>query len=109
MQPTSSPRRKRMSSLVRSATLVTFGADGTPTSTPLHRQKRGRRVPKRWRGVERALRRLGAAQATAAGEYLTRHNRSNRRKKNGWLKDLGKNAGKARRRGFKKLKIRLFS
>lgn len=99
---------KRRRSLFRSVTLVTFGEAGT-TSTPLHKQKRRRRTSKRWRPFERMLRRVSTAQATAAGEYLGRHQRSSRRKRNGWLKDLGKNASKAGRRGFKKLKFRILS
>lgn len=107
--PTSSnaaPKRRR--SLFRSATLVTFGEQGA-MSTPLHRQKKRRRTSKRWRPFERMLRRFSTAQATAAGEYLDRHQRSSRRKKNGWLKDLRKNTSKAGRRGFKKLKFRILS
>lgn len=99
---------KRRRSLFRSATLVTFGEAGI-TSTPLHKQKRRRRTSKRWRPFERMLRRFSTAQGTAASEYLDRHQRSSRRKKNGWLKDLRKNASKAGRRGLKKLKFRILS
>lgn len=92
---------------IRRATLVQRDEQGALQSTPLYKDKSKRRVPKRWRGVEKFMRRMSAAQKTAAEVYLERHERSNAKKKNGWLKDFGKNMGKARRQGTKKLKLRI--
>lgn len=92
---------------VRRATVVRRGEQGALEPTVVYKEKSKRRVPKRWRGLEKFMRRMGAAQKTAADVYLERHERSNAKKKNGWLKDLGKNMGKARRQGTKKLKIRI--
>ena len=39
---------------------------------------------------------------------MARHDRSNQKKKNGWLKDMGKNLSKAQKKGLKKMKIRIF-
>ena len=38
--------------------------------------------------------------------YLEGHDNSNTKKKDGWLRDLGKNTQKAMRRGMKELKVR---
>ncbi|MFN3647978.1 MAG: hypothetical protein ACK47B_00250 [Armatimonadota bacterium] len=72
-----------------------------------------RRKPKKsskaLRGLEKAIHRMSLAQTAASSAYLSRHRRSNARKKDGWLKDLGVNVPKAARTGMKRLKIqRLF-
>ena len=91
---------------VKSAVLLQQGADGTMTSTLILKEKRKRRVSKRWRPLEKAMRRVSLAQSTAADDYLRRHKRSNEKKKNGALRDMGKNMWRAQRKGAKKLKIR---
>lgn len=106
MAATDSPSTQQKASPIRRATLVQRDATGALQSSVIYKEKSKRRVPKRWRGMEKFLRRMGAAQQTSASVYLERHERSNAKKKNGWLKDLGKNMGKARRKGTKKLKIR---
>lgn len=93
-------------SAVKSAVVLAPGADGQMAAT-VYRQRRKRRVSKTWRPVEKAIRRLSTAQATAIGTYLDRHERSNRKKKDGWVKDFGDNVVKAARRGSRKLKIRI--
>ena len=80
--------------------------DGTVVRTVLSQKKQKRRVSKRWRKMDKMLRRLNEAQQTAASDYLRRHERSNRKKKNGALKDLGKNLMRSQRKGRKKLKVR---
>jgi len=91
----------------KSVVLEAPGEDGTVTRTKLYEPKR-RRVSKRWRKLEKFVRRVGKAQSTAADEYLDRHQRSNNKKKNGWIKDLGKNVVKSQRKGLKKVKVRVF-
>ncbi len=44
-------------------------------------------------------------EAVSAKEYMARHERSNEKKKNGWLKDIGKNVSKAQKKGLKRIKI----
>ncbi len=91
---------------IKSAVMVEMGADGSATRTTLYEQRRKRRGSKRMRPFEKALRRMAEAQSTAANSYLDRHERSNRKKKNGWVKDLSKNISKSSRKGLKKLKMR---
>jgi hypothetical protein len=50
--------------------------------------KRGTR---RMRPVERKLRKLVRAEYKALGRYLVLHDRSRRKRRNGWAKDLGSN------------------
>ncbi len=91
---------------LKSAVVVQPAADGAMTSTVIFKRKRSRRVSKRWRPLERHLRRMSRAQAVSAQDYLRRHERSNRKKKNGAVRDLGKNMWRAQSKGRKKLKIR---
>jgi len=69
-------------------------------------EPRRRRVSKRYRPADKALRRLARAQRAAADEFLERHDRANRRKRNGGVKRLARNAVKAARKGAKQLRIR---
>lgn len=80
--------------------------DGSVSRTVLTAPRKKRRVSRRWRGADKALRRLSRAQQTASTEFLGRHDRSNRKKKNGGLRDVTKNLRKASRKGFKKLRLR---
>lgn len=91
---------------LKSAVVVQPAADGTMTSTVVFRRKRRRRVSRGWRPLEKALRRVSRAQSVTAQDYLRRHERSSQKKKNGAVRDLGKNMWRAQRKGRKKLKIR---
>jgi hypothetical protein len=91
---------------VKSAVVLQQGADGAMTSTIILKERRKRRVSKQWRPLEKALRRVSLAQSTAADDYLRRHKKSSEKKKNGAVRDMGKNMWRAQRKGRKKLKIR---
>jgi len=79
-------------------------ADGVVTTTVLAKPKR-KRVSKRYKKADKTLRRLARAQRVAADEFLSRHERSNARKKNGGVKKFARNATKAARKGVKKLRV----
>ncbi len=91
---------------VKSVVVIEHGANGATTATVVYKEKRKRRVSKRWRSVDRAIRRVGSAKRTAASDFLYRHERSNRKKKNGGLRDIIKNISRSSRKGRKKLKLR---
>jgi len=63
--------------------------------TPLGDIKRSSR---RLRPIERKLRKLIRNEQKALGRYLVLHDKSRRRKKNGWVRDLGSNLAKVIRR-----------
>ena len=44
---------------------------------------------------EKTVRRLAKNQVKASNTYLDRHERSNRKKKNGWIRDYNKNFSKS--------------
>lgn len=90
---------------IRSVTKMTVDSDGTVTRMKLGGRKSKRKVSKQWRQMDKMLRRMSRAQETAASDYRRRHTRSNKKKKNGAIRDLNKNMWRAQRKGFKKLKI----
>ena len=98
--------RARKKSPLRSVHVLQVDADGKIQREKLYERRR-RRGSKRLRPFEKAMRRMSRAQGTMADDYLSRHERSNRRKKNGWMKDLGKNVSRSSRKGLRKLKIRI--
>lgn len=86
---------------VHSITFLKARPDGDYDVTRLTPEGRRRRQSRRLRPLERYMRKMVEAQANAALTYLARHERSNRRKRNGWLWDIGENiyrAGKTARR-----------
>lgn len=98
------------SKLIKSAVIVRFAPDGSVKREALAgaTPTRKRRGSKRLRGVEKWIRKLSRATNETSRVYMSGHEASNQKKKNGWFKDLGKNMRKANRRGMKVLKLRLF-
>jgi hypothetical protein len=95
------PGQRRQYPGVCSVVKVQRESDGSVTRTVIAEddKRRRRRVSRPLRRIDRGLRKLTKAENVASSEYLRRHDRSNRRKKNGALKDLGKNMRKAIREG----------
>lgn len=79
--------------------------NGVVTRTVISKSKSRRRVSKRWRGVDKLLRRMGRAQQASSSDYLRRHERSNSKKKNGAIRDLTRNVSRSQRKGLKRLKL----
>jgi hypothetical protein len=86
----------------RSVVKIEREADGSVTRTILSDEgkKRRRKVSRPLRRLDRSLRKITKAENVASSDYLRRHERSNRKKKNGALKDLRKNLRKSVREGI---------
>ena len=97
----------RMGKSIRSIVKLAPGPMGNVEPVELYRQAEdGKRKGTRLlRPFDRAVRRLARAQETVAAEYLARHDRSNSKRRDGWLRDLGNNVYRASRRGQKALKL----
>ena len=60
---------------------------------------------------EKSVRRVAKSQVKASKTYLDRHERSNRKKKNGWIRDWNKNVSKSLSKlggGYSLYKLNLF-
>ena len=64
------------------------------------RKKKGTRA---LRPAERLARRLVEASAIVADNYLGTHKKANKKRRDGWLRDMNVNVIRAGRKGWKKL------
>ena len=89
---------------VRKVSLVKLDGSGVVV---LHRGKKSRKKKKKqsWelKPFERASRRFSDANLAAAKSYSKRHRKSNRKKRDGWLRDMPGNMAKASWKGWKEL------
>lgn len=85
--------------------VIVLSDDGPVT---LHKgKKKKRKKQSRWlKPFEKAERRLLKGTSRGLETYRVRRERSNRKKKNGWLRDMPKNLRKAAKKAEKKIKIR---
>lgn len=92
--------------MLRMRVVENVAPDGTPWLLVRVRRKGKKRKKgsKRLRGLERAVDQLADAGSTFSSEYRARHRRSNRKKKDGWLRDLDKNLPRSARKARKKIK-----
>jgi hypothetical protein len=59
--------------------------------------------------IERLTRKWAEAGSTVAAQYLSRHKKANRKRRNGWMRDLNVNLVQAGRKGLRKVDpVRLF-
>jgi hypothetical protein len=96
----------RLTKGVRRVTKIERDASGNVTPVTVYRAKKKKRKKSSWglRTLDKGTRRLARAQSSASDSYLSRHERSSK-KKDGWATDLPKNVLRAGRKGSKKLKI----
>jgi hypothetical protein len=79
-------------------------AGGEAIKIKSKRRKR-KKQSKGFKFLEKLTRRSARGQNGIYDQYLKRHKRSNRKKKNGWIKDLNKNTFNALRKGPKRFKL----
>ena len=88
-----------MAKFIKKITVVASDSKET-----LYKSSKKKRKISRWlRPLERGERRATNALATFSDTLLRRHKRSNRKRRNGWLRDGTLNLVKAERKAFKKL------
>jgi hypothetical protein len=95
----------RMGKGVQEVVVLRRQPGGRLRATTLY-EKRKRRKKGTWglNQVGKVVRTFAASQRAAAEAYLERHERSSRKKKDGWVRDLPYNVYRAARRGAKKLR-----
>ncbi len=87
--------------LARRVTVVpTKGADATPIVV-YERKKKRRKGSLVFSGLERLIRRTMMAQRAYADSYLQRHDESNAKKKDGWMREGIYNNARASRKAVK--------
>ena len=91
---------------VKSVVLLNSTDSGARSSETLYKAKKAKKKKqsKMLKLLEKSLRKSLKTQAKVAEDYLERHDRSNKKKRDGWVRDVVKNVGKA----FKKSDIGSF-
>jgi len=80
--------------------------DGPPAGVyVLKHKKKRKKLSKGSRFLEKLMRHGARANRKTSDNYLYRHNRSNRKKKNGWLRDLSNNVFRSSQKGRKSFKL----
>jgi hypothetical protein len=82
--------------------VVVLGESGPQT---VYEKKDKKKLSKATKAAEARTRRWVKASMTAMQTYLDAHQKSNRKKKDGWLRDYSWNAGKAARKGVKRMRL----
>jgi hypothetical protein len=94
----------RVSSSVRRITLLRKDAFGVVVPVPLYERSTSKKGTRSVKFFERSARRVAKGQLKIAESYLSRHEKSNQKKKDGWLRDFNANVFKASQKGLKQLR-----
>jgi len=87
---------------VNSISIVDVAKDGTATIIDRYQPKpKWKKIPRRWRPIEKRMRRLYESFGTYSNTALQRHIKSNQKKKNGWVRDLLWNEQRALEKAFR--------
>jgi hypothetical protein len=96
----------RFTRTVRRITMLTRDDAGDIVPVVLFRRgKKSKKGSAGLRSVERIARRVSQATNAATERYLSRHKKSNQKRKDGWLRDANLNLTKASQKGWKKLDL----
>jgi len=91
-------------SVVKSITFLRAKGDGSYDSRQLTDVGPRKKQSKALKPLERFVRKLVQSELAAAKTYIERHEQSNQKKPNGWVKDFGKNLKKAANAAEKRAK-----
>jgi hypothetical protein len=96
-----------LSKSVRRIILLEQNASGAVTPVTLYQKAKGRKKKRSrlFRPLETGVRRMADAAAAYADTYADRHRSSNRKRRDGWIRDLNLNVARAARKGTKRLKL----
>lgn len=95
----------RLSKSVRQITVLQRDQAGVVAPVVVFKRSRGKKKgTKLVRPIERIARSLAEASDAATGTYLSRHKKSNRKRRDGWVRDVPTNLAKAGRNAFKEVR-----
>ena len=96
----------RLTKTIRKITV--YDRDATGSLRPVvifDRRCKKKKQTKGLRPVERLVRSVADANEAYGSSYAGRHRRSNKKRKDGWIRDLTVNVSKAANKGRKELKL----
>jgi len=99
----------RLSKSVKQITVLQRDPSGATTPVVVFKRRREKKKSTRLiRPIERVTRSLAEASAAATGTYLRRHKKSNRKRRDGWVRDIQNNVVKASRKALKEIRPAAF-
>jgi hypothetical protein len=94
----------RLSSSVRRITVLNRDESGNVVPVVVYAKKRKKsKQTEALKPIERLARRVAEANSAAAATYLASHQKANKKRRNGWVRDMQLNFVRAGRKGLKKL------
>ncbi len=95
----------RLSKSVKRITVLQRQGDGGISPVVVFERRRGKKKGTQLlQPIERVMRSLAETSDAATGTYLSQHKKSNRKRKDGWIRDVPSNVVKASRRAVKELR-----
>ena len=95
----------RLSKSVKRITVMQKDANGVVAPVVVFKRKRSKKNGSQMlRPMERVMRSIAETSDAATGTYLRRHKKSNRKSKDGWVKDMPGNFVKASRKSMNKVR-----
>jgi Family of unknown function (DUF6312) len=91
--------------IIKRVTVIEPQNGGSALTVYSVKEKRKKKQSRGLGGFEKMTRRQAEAIAAYASTYLARHTSSNRKRRDGWLRDMGMNVFRAGRKSMKKLKL----
>jgi hypothetical protein len=96
----------RINKSVRKVIQLQKDSNGNQAPVVLYKKTGGRKkMTANLRPLEKAVRRMMTAESAVLNTYLDKHERSNEKTKDGWLRDMVPNIVEAGEKGRKKLRI----
>ncbi len=95
-----------VSATINRITIFDRDAAGHLKPVTIYKRRRGRKKQTRGlRPLERSIRMIADANDRFSSSYLSRHRRSNRKRRDGWLRDITTNLSKAANKGRKEIDL----
>jgi hypothetical protein len=96
----------RLSRKIRRITVFDRDATGSLRAVVVfNRRRKNKKQTKGLKPIERLVRTVADANDAFGSSYASRHRRSNRKRRDGWLRDLAVNYAKAGNKGRKELEV----
>lgn len=99
----------RLSKSVQRITVLERDSTGELSSVVVfERRKKGKKGSRAVRPLEKIARSIADANEAYATSYRDRHKKSNRKRRDGWMRDFPVNITRAGRKGFRKFSVTRF-
>lgn len=95
----------KLGRVVKRVTILGSDVSGQNYPTVVYKKRRkSKKGSPGLRNLEKMTRNVIEGQSTQMDTYLRRHKRSNRKRRNGWMRDMGTNVLRAASKGMKKVR-----